>query len=208
MIPEVKANENDRQSCSFQGWLFGDDAESRAQHSARLLACEKNLAYAEARRLAWYAGKPFPEDQAKWAVTHREIVNARCREAYRDSYSAIAEYYLQSASCYRAEQYGCKIGRRRPILRVYRRAVHMPILLCYWCKSVTRPGERHVDHKQPLVAGGAHTAGNLCITCTDCNLSKGSKNPAEFRNVVAGKRSANSLIAATFFRQERNALRK
>lgn len=180
----------------FQQLLFGDEPEAQAQEAARLAA----LDYAKWRKLAWNQGDPFPEDQAKWYAAHRDLTNARCRETYRENYAAVAEYYLRSAALYRAEQLGCKIGRRGPILKIYARAVHAPVLLCYWCKTLTRAGERHVDHIYPLAAGGPHVAGNLCITCADCNLTKNDTGPTEFRQAVVEKRIANSLIAADYFK--------
>lgn len=184
----------------FQALLFGDDDEARAQEEARIASTEQQKAYAEARKLAWYEGRPLPEDRAKWCVTHRDIVNAQWREAYRERYAEAAEYYLRSSARSRAQRLGCKIGRRGPILNVYRRAVHEPLILCYWCKALTWPGHRQVDHIHPLATGGEHVAGNLCITCQDCNLSKGDTSPGEFRTVVAEKRAANKLIAAAHFR--------
>lgn len=185
----------------FQRLLFGDDAEALAQELARLAALEQQRAYTGARKLAWDQGNPFPEDQGKWAASHRDLTNARCRETYREGYASVSEYYLRSTARFRAERLGCKIGRRGPILSVYRRAAHAPLLLCYWCKKLTSPGERHVDHKQPLAAGGTHVAGNLCITCAECNLAKGDTSPNEFRKMVAEKRAANSLIASNYFRR-------
>jgi 5-methylcytosine-specific restriction endonuclease McrA len=185
----------------FQRLLFGDDTEARAQEVERLATLEEQTAYTEARKLAWLEGNPFPEDQAKWCAAHRELVNARSREAYRGNYVSVTEYYLRSTARSRAKQLGCKIGRRGPILKVYRRAVHSTLLLCYWCKKLTFPGERHVDHKQPLATGGAHVAGNLRITCVECNLAKGDISPADFQKIVAEKRVANSLVACDYFRQ-------
>lgn len=191
----------------FQRLLFGDDVEAQAQEVERLAALEQQRACAEARKEAWIQGNPFPEDQVKWSAAHRDLTGARSRENYRERYPSVAEYYLRGAARHRAHQLGCKIGRRRPILAVYRRAVHSPILLCYWCKALTLPGERHVDHIQPLATGGAHVAGNLCITCVDCNLSKGDTTPAEFRQTVVEKRLTNGLVAAEFFRQEDASVR-
>lgn len=192
------------ESLEFQRLLFGDDDEAREQEEARLTALENQRAYAEARKLAWDQGSPFPEDRAKWCAAHREYMNALWREAYRLRSASFAEYYLRSGALSRATRLGCKIGRRGPILKVYRKAVHAPVLLCYWCKKVTQPGERHVDHKQPFSLGGAHVAGNLCITCAECNLVKGDSNPTEFRKLVADKRLENGRIAADYFRQVRN----
>ena len=188
----------------FQQLLFGDDDEAREQELARLAAIEQRRAYNEARKLAWDQGKPFPEDDGKWHAAHRDLTNARCRETYREAYAVGSEYYLSATARYRAERLGCKIGRRGPIRRIYTKAVHAPVLLCYWCKKVTHPGERHVDHKQPLALGGAHVAGNLCITCAECNLTKGDANPNEFRKMVVERRLENSRIAADYFRSVLN----
>jgi len=185
----------------FQRLLFGDDAEAEAQEAARVAAVEQQKAYAEARKLAWEQGKPFPEDGLKWAAAHRELILARCRESYRENYPANAEWYLWSSGRTRARKLGCKVGRRGPIVRVYRRALHAPVLLCYWCKKMTLPGERHVDHIQPLASGGAHVSGNLCVTCAECNTSKGDRSPEEFRGVVAERRATNLQIAAEYFRR-------
>lgn len=173
----------------FQGLLFGDEPEALAQEAERLAAIE----YAKARKVAWDNGTPFPEDHAKWCAANWEYLG----EQRRAHYPAITEYPIGRA---RARRLGCKIGRRRPVLRVYRRAVHATVILCYWCKTVTFPGERHVDHIEPLSMGGGHVAGNLCISCIACNLSKGDTSPAEFRKTIAAKRMTNGLIAANYFR--------
>jgi len=187
----------------FQGLLFGDDAEAESQERARLAALEQKRAYAEARKIAWEEYRPFPEDKLKWCASPRDYMNAIWREAYRLRHATSAEYYLRSGSRSRAARLGCKIGRSRPILRIYRRLfMHQFFcVLCYWCKKITGRGERHVDHKEPLSNGGAHVSGNLCIACIECNLAKCDLNPADFRRLVANKRAANSLIAAEYFRQ-------
>lgn len=39
----------------------------------------------------------------------------------------------------------------------------------------------HVDHVNPLALGGSNCATNLQILCPECNLSKGSKDPIEWK---------------------------
>jgi 5-methylcytosine-specific restriction endonuclease McrA len=196
----------------FQGLLFGDDVEAQAQEVARLAALEAQKAHALARKIAWAKDKPFPEDEAKWYAAQMVILQAfylvpfwdrREPEPYCPSPSSILKGLisaLESNACSRANRLHCKVGRRGPLRAVYKRAVRSPVLLCYWCKKLTRPQERHVDHKQPLAVGGEHVAGNLCIACVECNLVKGDTDPNKFRQTVAGKRMANSLIAADYFR--------
>ncbi len=183
----------------FQSLLFDDDNEARAQELARQRVLDKAQTEAEARKAAWNAGQPFPEDAAKWAASHRELLNAKFREAYRKSYPECSDYFLYSGARYRAEKLGCKIGRRVPMRKIYRRATTEEFVLCYWCKYLTKRGERHVDHIRPLSTGGEHVAGNLCITCIDCNLSKGDDAPEEFRKKVAAKRAVNGQLLKEYF---------
>jgi 5-methylcytosine-specific restriction endonuclease McrA len=185
----------------LQRLLFGTDDEAQTEAVERLAALEQKRAYAAARKAAWEEGTPFPEDHIKWCAAHSLLVSERSRAIYHERYPKIAEYTLRSVGRARAQRLGCKVGKRGPILKVYRRAVHAPVLLCYWCKRLTFPGERHVDHIEPLAAGGEHVSGNLCVTCVECNLSKGDKDPRSFREMVADKRAANSVIAAEYFRQ-------
>lgn len=191
---------------------LGDDTEAQAQQVARLAAQEQQRAHTVAHKTAWDKGKPFPEDEAKWYMAQMVTLRAFYLEPfwertepepYHPDLNSILKgqiSYLESGACSRANRLRCKVGRRGPILAVYRKAVRSPVLLCYWCKRLTLPGERHVDHKQPLAAGGAHVAGNLCIACVECNLVKGDADPKAFRLTVAGKRTANGLIAADYFR--------
>jgi 5-methylcytosine-specific restriction endonuclease McrA len=179
----------------FQGLLFDDDNEARAQELARRTVLEKAHVEAEARKAAWDAGQPFPDDAAKWAAAHRDLIAAKCREAYSQN----SEWHLHSTARNRAEKLGCKIGRRAPILNIYRRARADKVIPCYWCMCLTKPGERQVDHIQPLSKGGEHSAGNLCISCIDCNLSKGDGVPEEFRERMAGNRSTNRLILTEYY---------
>jgi 5-methylcytosine-specific restriction endonuclease McrA len=47
-------------------------------------------------------------------------------------------------------------------------------------KGVTPPkNETHVDHKVPRVKGGPAEVDNAQVLCRDCNLKKGSKEPAQ-----------------------------
>ena len=183
----------------FQGLLFGDENEARAEHLARRARDDEAKAVALARKAAWDAGEPFPDDQARWAAAHRELTNARSREAYRQSYPECSGYYQNNSARYRAEKLGCKIGRRGPLLARYELARSPGLIPCYWCKYLTKPGERHVDHIRSLARGGEHAAGNLRITCIDCNLSKGDAMPEEFRDRIKFKRSLNCLSLKAYY---------
>ena len=50
---------------------------------------------------------------------------------------------------------------------------------CWWCGKPCRDNY-HVDHRVPLSRGGSDAPENLCITCPECNMKKGSKLPSEW----------------------------
>lgn len=47
--------------------------------------------------------------------------------------------------------------------------------ICFWCDKHT--DMIHIDHIYPLAKGGEHTINNLCVSCPDCNMRKGAKDP-------------------------------
>lgn len=51
---------------------------------------------------------------------------------------------------------------------------------CWWCGKLVGD-DYHVDHRIPLDKGGSNWPENLCISCPECNLSKGNKLPHEWR---------------------------
>jgi 5-methylcytosine-specific restriction endonuclease McrA len=209
-----------------QGLLFGDDDEARVKERERQTALEKTNAEVAARKGAWETanqmfadgadmlairnvfrtdGEQFPPEMAKWAAAHREQLNARFRESYRLMYPECSDYFLYNSARYRAEKLGCKVGRKGPMQKIYRRAMADDLIPCYWCKYLTKRGERHVDHIQPLANGGGHVAGNLCIACIDCNLSKGDDPPEVFRERIAPKRSFNQAMLREYFLRRASA---
>lgn len=50
---------------------------------------------------------------------------------------------------------------------------------CVYCGSVEGPF--HLDHVFPAIRGGHSRADNLVVACVPCNLSKGARTPAEWR---------------------------
>jgi hypothetical protein len=61
---------------------------------------------------------------------------------------------------------------------------------CFYC-DIHLNGDGHVDHFTPLMKGGTNWAENLCLACSDCNLSKGSKDPLKW----IGEREFTGLAA-------------
>lgn len=179
---------------SAQTFLF-DDEEFRANVQAQVEADAEAEAYAAARRAAWYAGTPFPEDEAKhFACTNgypRQKENDWLNNDYREWYWRHSEWKKHGVQKRRALDLGRKVGKREPILRVYAKAKTSEPLACHWCKALTGPEDRHVDHIQPLSRGGNHTAKNLCICCASCNSRKHDRTTAEFLAVIGPVRRQN-----------------
>lgn len=55
------------------------------------------------------------------------------------------------------------------------------ILHCWWCGCALE-AKFEIDHRIPLSQGGTHDPGNLCVSCANCNRSKGGRLPHEWRN--------------------------
>lgn len=53
-------------------------------------------------------------------------------------------------------------------------------VVCFYCLRTTSVERRTVDHKTPLIRGGAHSATNLVMACLSCNSRKGPRTEAEF----------------------------
>lgn len=51
--------------------------------------------------------------------------------------------------------------------------------LCWWCGKPVGDSY-HVDHRIALTKGGTNWPDNLCISCPECNRSKGNKLPHEW----------------------------
>ena len=51
---------------------------------------------------------------------------------------------------------------------------------CYYCNKEIAISERTLEHLQPLIKGGLHTASNIKMACKSCNSSKQSKTEIEY----------------------------
>ena len=52
--------------------------------------------------------------------------------------------------------------------------------MCFYCQGIFE----HIDHYIPLSKGGLHNIDNVRPSCKNCNLSKGSKLPEDFLNLI------------------------
>jgi 5-methylcytosine-specific restriction endonuclease McrA len=183
---------------SPQEFLFQDDAELVSELRAIRQRQVERLQYEEARKVAWYAGTPFPEDELKYRAFSTDYPRDKERERmnaeYREWYAEHSEWKKQYVHAQRAQKLGRKVGDRGPILRVYARARSVEMLYCHWCKRSTPVEERAVDHIIPLARGGNHTARNLCICCWSCNQAKSDRLPEDYLESIKLTRKRNLAI--------------
>jgi len=76
---------------------------------------------------------------------------------------------------------------------------------CVYCVAVLQPWTYSLDHRVPLVLGGANMGGNLAICCKRCNLAKGSLSDADFIALLAGLRSLTGAGATNVLARLRAA---
>jgi 5-methylcytosine-specific restriction endonuclease McrA len=53
---------------------------------------------------------------------------------------------------------------------------------CFYCRKTLIGDNYHIDHMKPVVKGGSHTLGNLCLSCVQCNQEKHNKTVDEYRD--------------------------
>lgn len=78
------------------------------------------------------------------------------------------------------------VDRESIPLAVRRFVIERDAFTCSYCYSEGEPDRDadgqawHIDHALPVSRGGRTHPNNLTLSCTRCNLSKGSKTPVEF----------------------------
>lgn len=147
-------------------------AASRAWRSANVArANEINRAYREANADALRA----------YRIANRE----REREAKRAYYLANRQRILARNQAWRSDnpEKAAEIVARR---RARRRGVIVEVVdraaiiardrsTCHLCGLLVPADDIHLDHVVPLALGGEHTAANLKVTHSLCNLRKGAR---------------------------------
>jgi 5-methylcytosine-specific restriction endonuclease McrA len=52
---------------------------------------------------------------------------------------------------------------------------------CLYCHKPLIGDNYNIDHMEPIVRGGPHTLGNMCLSCVQCNKEKHNKTVDEYR---------------------------
>lgn len=135
-----------------------------------------NLELVRERFRAWEAANP--DHGVKWLARNRE----RARQTTRRRRAARTKAAVYTITA-------------RDYARGLSRANHA----CTYCYVPFNSGVViHWDHVVPLVAGGAHSIGNLVPSCATCNVSKGSNFLSEwrYRDLLSEPRSRRFYAAS------------
>lgn len=145
------------------------------------------------RAVAWRLANPAREKALDRSWYERN--KPRLLEKAADRYSAKREELKENMRDYaqqnghvirannalrRARKCGAETGDRKAYRAYVKWARSAPRVPCYWCRAMTIPGHRDIDHIIPISKGGADAVANLCIACPTCNASKHAKLPEEF----------------------------
>lgn len=154
-------------------WLKNNPDKARAR-SAKWRA--KNLERCRAMTLAWTKAnqEQFKANIKAWKCANKERVrktNAAWHAANPEK--ALIKKYLRRM---REAKSGGRIRKGDIAFLMERQS---GVCASLWCNESVRE-QRHVDHIMPLKLGGSNERDNLQILCPVCNLSKGSKHPADF----------------------------
>lgn len=116
------------------------------------------------------------------ALAYQKQYDAKNRAKKRAWKKAHPEARRKEAAIRRARLLGSIIGDPKVIEKWEKSWRSKRAVKCYWCKRSTSPKGCHADHIDPLSKKGAHSIGNMCISCGPCNLRKQALNIADWNS--------------------------
>lgn len=136
---------------------YAENKEHSARAGREWAAANKEKA--RAIRAAWRDRNPEKnrELQARWQKDNRDAANAIARNRRARKRNAEGRHSAKDAQEIRLRQGG----------------------KCAYCREKLS-GRAHLDHIQPLAAGGSNWPRNLQWLCPPCNMSKNARDPIEF----------------------------
>lgn len=114
--------------------------------------------------------KKNPETFKRWRLAHLDEVKRLLAEYKKNN-----KHRLRTYDRNRRARKSRSIGKHSP--NEIRQLYEMQRGRCAACSVAVSFKAKHVDHIQPLCAGGGNDIANLQILCAPCNLSKGAKDP-------------------------------
>ena len=143
--------------------------EQYQESSRRWYEANKEQELERMRRWREANKEQFLECQRRWREANKEQI----KERHRRWREANKEQVLERNRRRRARKAGAiRPGFPKPTTASNRRLLTAFGNACAYCGS---GGPFHIDHIEPLNAGGLHTPSNLAPACQRCNLSKQDK---------------------------------
>lgn len=105
-----------------------------------------------------------------WNIKHYDQHRSHVNKAGKKWREKNPEKTLHYANSRRARKY-CSNGDNSAVVEIAR-IRSLRSVPCYYCGKRVSGKKAHIDHIVPLIAGGLHTASNLCASCPNCNLKK------------------------------------
>jgi hypothetical protein len=193
--PGVASNKERREAAKHAGSSTFESAvpcrkcgtAQRTTRTNNCVACkveytrQRNITHAVQHRAnvrEWQRANPerVVDNHRRWYAENMEKTKENVR-AFAKNNPHLLRAYQHS---YRARKVGAEKGDKRPIVSFCKWLLTAEVIACYWCRRELRPDERQIDHIIPLLLGGPHSVGNLCVSCQPCNNRKGAKAPEAF----------------------------
>lgn len=126
------------------------------------------------------------KDQSVYRASHKEEKAARGRERWLKNKDQMSKYHRKWSKDNPERKIAiCRNyqARKRDQLGFVPTDIKQTLRdlqdnLCHYCQSNLTSD--HLEHMTPLSRGGLHDVSNLCLSCPECNLRKGTKTEEEF----------------------------
>lgn len=148
--------------CAYCGGLISQQRNLNAKY------CSKKCKDNPERRKRWYSANGGRQWHKKYRETHKPELRLRAREWKAKNPEKVAErsrdYRKRRLNRVAAQSDGTAGRVIRSLLSLAR---------CQYCgRKFQSDKDKRIDHRQPLVLGGEHSAMNLEVCCEPCNLRK------------------------------------
>ena len=123
------------------------------------------------------------ESKRKYTAAHREEERVRAKKVRTEQPEARRatqeRYRLSHREAIKAHSHIRRVSTGQFTADDLKRQIKVQNGKCWWCSKMLQE-KYHVDHIIPIVKGGTNAPENICVSCPECNLSKGIKLPYEW----------------------------
>jgi 5-methylcytosine-specific restriction endonuclease McrA len=135
----------------------------------------------------------FPIDQIKfWIYGDRQKKKYKRKKSKNSKANSMKSYYRMKynnwfawkASCYRSSLIKVSSKEEAATKKELEDMLIKSNKTCYYCAKELTQENISLDHKKPLARGGSSKIANLVLCCKDCNMTKGSLNGNEYKQLL------------------------